>query len=72
MWDGLKIHGKIIDVYGENPIWAVDVSPDLGRFATGISKTASIVGALRVERREYTRSVTISPDSTRSSCDRTT
>ncbi|KAG8219223.1 WD40-repeat-containing domain protein [Butyriboletus roseoflavus] len=31
------MHEKVIDVEGENMVWAVDVSPDSTRFATGTS-----------------------------------
>ena len=44
VWDG-EMHEKLIDVEGNNTVWAVDVSPDSTRFATGTGAghhTASI------------------------------
>ena len=41
VWDG-KLHKKIIDVEGTSEVWAVDVSPDSTRFATGTKEAASI------------------------------
>ena len=34
VWDG-EMHKKVIDVEGTNLVWAVDVSPESTRFATG-------------------------------------
>ena len=41
VWDG-EMNEKFIDVQGESRVWAVDISPDSTRFATGTYKNASI------------------------------
>ena len=41
LWDE-DLREKVVDVEGENEVWAVDVSPDSSRFATGTSSNASI------------------------------
>ena len=58
VWDG-EMHDKVMDVEGANGVWAVDVSPDSTRFATGthlheasiwsITSGERLVGPLRHE-----------------------
>ena len=50
VWDG-EMNEKVIDVQGTNGVWAVDVSPDSTRFATGTrAKEASVWSLTSGER----------------------
>ena len=49
VWDG-EMGEKVIDVEDTNRVWAVDVSPDSTRFATGTDEDARIWGITSGER----------------------
>lgn len=50
VWDG-ELQEKIIDVEGRNGVWAVDISPDSTRFATGTHRFEAIIWSIQTGKR---------------------